>query len=61
MSKHAIATVKERLNCNILPSSKAAAAYVAEEIAKLIRARAAEGKNAVLGLATGSTPTGIYA
>ena len=33
---------------------------VAREIAALIRQRAAEGKNAVLGLATGSTPTGVY-
>ncbi len=34
---------------------------VAREIADLIRARAAAGRRCVLGLATGSTPTGIYA
>ena len=33
---------------------------VAAEIAALIRARAAEGKEAVLGLATGSTPVVLY-
>ena len=36
------------------------AATVARRIAELIRARAREGRNAVLGLATGSTPLGIY-
>ncbi len=34
---------------------------VAREIANLITARAVAGKRCVLGLATGSTPTGIYA
>lgn len=33
---------------------------VASEIAELIRGRAAVGRRCVLGLATGSTPTGIY-
>ena len=33
---------------------------VAAEIAALIRARAAEGKEAILGLATGSTPVVLY-
>ena len=33
---------------------------VARQIADLIRQRAAENKSCVLGLATGSTPTGIY-
>ena len=34
---------------------------VAEEIATLIRAKASMGETCVLGLATGSTPTGVYA
>ena len=34
---------------------------VADEIAELIRQKQKEGKPAVLGLATGSTPTGVYA
>jgi len=43
------------------PSSDAASAFVAREIATLIRRRAAENRSAVLGLATGSTPQGVYA
>jgi glucosamine-6-phosphate deaminase len=38
----------------------AAAKHVANEIDKLIRARNAAGKATVLGLATGSTPVGLY-
>jgi len=41
-------------------TSTAAANYVAREIDKLIRARNAAGKPTVLGLATGSTPVGLY-
>src|SRR4029079_2156138 len=33
---------------------------VARRIAEIVRARRAEGRPAVLGLATGSTPIGIY-
>ncbi len=61
MSHSRLLTPKEQLRTTILPGSAAAARFVAAEIAALIRARAAEGRNAVLGLATGSTPTGIYA
>ncbi len=42
------------------PSSVAASNYVAREIDKLIRSRNAAGKSTVLGLATGSTPVGLY-
>jgi glucosamine-6-phosphate deaminase len=38
----------------------AAARYAAREIDKLIRARNAAAKSTVLGLATGSTPVGLY-
>lgn len=51
----------ERLNCTTFPNAPAAARYVANEIATLIRERAQKGKPCVLGLATGSTPVGIYA
>ena len=44
----------------LLPNSAAANRYVAREIDKLIRARNAAGKPTVLGLATGSTPVGLY-
>ena len=47
-------------NVLIFPGSHEASRAVAHEIADLIRSRAAEGKNAVLGLATGSTPQEIY-
>jgi glucosamine-6-phosphate deaminase len=42
------------------PNASAAAKHVAKEIDKLIRARNAANKPTVLGLATGSTPVGLY-
>lgn len=50
----------ERIPVSVYSSSAAASAAVAAEIASLIRARASEGKKAILGLATGSTPQGVY-
>jgi len=50
----------ERLDVQAHASSAVAAKAVAGEIAELIRRRAKEGKTAVLGLATGSTPVGVY-
>jgi glucosamine-6-phosphate deaminase len=44
----------------LFPNSSAASRYVAKEIDKLVRARNAAGKPTVLGLATGSTPVGLY-
>ena len=44
----------------LFPNSVAASRYVAREIDKLVRARNAAGKATVLGLATGSTPVGLY-
>ena len=43
-----------------VPCAAEASVAIAREIAALIRQRAAEGKNAVLGLSTGSTPTAVY-
>jgi glucosamine-6-phosphate deaminase len=51
---------KERIAVRILEDHGAIAREVAGRIAELVRSRAAEGKSAVLGLATGSTPVGIY-
>jgi glucosamine-6-phosphate deaminase len=45
----------------IYGSSSDAARAVAGEIAALIRTRQREGRRTVLGLATGSTPVGLYA
>lgn len=50
----------ERIPVSVFPSSLTASKAVAAEIAALIRARAAAGKTAVLGLATGSTPQAVY-
>lgn len=50
----------ERIPVTIHPTHEHANRAVAGEIAELIRARAADGRRAVLGLATGSTPVGIY-
>ncbi|MEO2013229.1 MAG: glucosamine-6-phosphate deaminase [Fuerstiella sp.] len=51
----------ERLECEVFANASVAARHVATQIADLIRNRAAKQKNCVLGLATGSTPVGIYA
>ena len=42
------------------PTAADGSKYVAREIDKLVRARNAAGKPTVLGLATGSTPVGLY-
>lgn len=50
----------ERIPTRICKNSKEACQWAAGEIARLIRSRSQEGKPCVLGLATGSTPLGIY-
>jgi glucosamine-6-phosphate deaminase len=50
----------ERIPVMILPDHEAAARVVAERIAQVMRRRQHEGRRPVLGLATGSTPVGIY-
>jgi len=45
---------------SVYSSSTAASEAVARRIAEVIRSKAAAGEQAVLGLATGSTPTGVY-
>ncbi len=51
---------RERIPVSVHASSAAASRAVAAEIAALLRDRAAQGRDAVLGLATGSTPQGVY-
>jgi glucosamine-6-phosphate deaminase len=51
---------KEKIPLHVFPSARDASKAVAAQIAELIRGRAAEGKACVLGLATGSTPVGVY-
>ncbi|MFN7020762.1 MAG: glucosamine-6-phosphate deaminase [Phycisphaerales bacterium] len=50
----------EKIPVTIHGSSVEASRAVAREIAELIRTKAAYGERVVLGLATGSTPTGVY-
>jgi len=50
----------ERVNTKIFDDPMVASVYVAQNIADIIRKRNNEGKKAVLGLATGSTPTKVY-
>ena len=57
---HPLARTVEHIPATVYASSTQASAAVAREIADLIRAKAARGENAVLGLATGSTPTSVY-
>ncbi len=50
----------EKINTQVYDDAQSASFYVANEIATLIRERQKEGAMAVLGLATGSTPTKVY-
>ncbi len=50
----------ERLHVETIDPPEALACAIAKRIAELIRTRADEGSSCVLGLATGSTPVGVY-
>ncbi|MFA6087198.1 MAG: glucosamine-6-phosphate deaminase, partial [Mucilaginibacter sp.] len=51
----------EKLPVSVYRDQQTASLAVAGRIATLIRARQAEGRPAVLGLATGVTPVKVYA
>lgn len=51
----------EKIPVQIFSLPKEGAAFAALEIAKLIREKNNKGENCILGLATGSTPIGLYA
>jgi glucosamine-6-phosphate deaminase len=51
----------EKIPTEVYNSSKEASQVVAQRIAKLIKSKAEKGKKCILGLATGSTPTSLYA
>jgi glucosamine-6-phosphate deaminase len=53
-------TTVERLPVTVFDQPADASRAVAREIADLVQQRAAAGKQTVLGLATGSTPVGVY-
>ena len=50
----------EKIKANIYDSANAASVVVADKIAKQINNAAVEDRSFVLGLATGSTPLGVY-
>ena len=51
---------RERIPVEVFPHARDASTMVARRIADLILERAAQGRNVVLGLATGSTPVAVY-
>lgn len=51
---------KENIPTQIYSDSETASIAVAHEIVDLVRAAQSQGRNCVLGLATGSTPTRVY-
>lgn len=51
---------KERLPCRVYEKSSDVGIAAAHEIADLIRSRASQNRTCVLGLATGSSPVGVY-
>ncbi|MCA9151811.1 MAG: glucosamine-6-phosphate deaminase, partial [Planctomycetales bacterium] len=53
-------TRREHVPCVVFEHMREACQAVAQQIAELIRARALQQRTCVLGLATGSTPVGIY-
>ena len=50
----------EKISTTIVDTAPDGALVVADEIAQIVRKRNDEGKKAVIGFATGSTPTGVY-
>ncbi|HEX7122616.1 MAG TPA: glucosamine-6-phosphate deaminase [Gemmatimonadaceae bacterium] len=54
------ARARERIRTVVVRDHDSLARLVATRMAEVIRERAAQGRPAVLGLATGSTPVGVY-
>ena len=55
-----ISARRERIPVRVMPDHDSIAREGAGRIAALVRERARQGRDAVLGLATGSTPVGVY-
>ena len=51
----------ENINTKVFEDSQAASRAVAKQIAKLIKVKQSQKQPCVLGLATGSSPKGLYA
>lgn len=60
MSRRPPSEAFEKVPTHIFPDSATAARDLAQEVRQLIEERAAAGKTAVLGMATGSTPVPFY-
>jgi glucosamine-6-phosphate deaminase len=60
MQPPSVLTALERIRTVVVEDHEELAQLVADRIATLIRERAAAGRHTVLGLATGSTPIGVY-
>src|SRR6056297_3328041 len=60
MNTPSVGTIREKISSRVFPRASQASVAAAQEIAELIRQRAREGRPCVLGLATGSSPVGIY-
>jgi glucosamine-6-phosphate deaminase len=61
MNKIDLTDSLEKIPVKIFPNSNDGSAYVAQQIADLIRQKEKEGKKCVIGLATGSSPKTLYA
>jgi len=60
MTKIDLTDSLEKIPVKIFPGPQEGSAYVARQIAELIKAKEAAGEKAVIGLATGSTPKTLY-
>jgi glucosamine-6-phosphate deaminase len=61
MNKIDLTDSLEKIPVKIFPNSNDGSAFVANQIAELIRQKEKEGKQPVIGLATGSSPKTLYA
>jgi len=61
MTKIDLTDSLEKIPVKIFADSKAGSAFVAKQIADLIKSKEAAGKKTVIGLATGSSPKSLYA
>ena len=60
MPNRSAAEIHEKIPTQVFPGSPQAAAMLAKEVAELISTKNKQGKPAVIGLATGSTPVPFY-
>src|SRR5258705_12156560 len=61
MTKIDLTDSLEKIPVKIFPDSRSGSAFVAKQIASIIKEKEAVGKKTVIGLATGSSPKTLYA